>query len=319
MVKADLLGYGAIGFQKFWLEKQKYTGQDYLLKEFSDHCFKIGLDILAVPSEDDKINPGYPEDRFGFLSGQIDVLNDSGEYLARMLGNNAIRVENVEGRRYFILNGQVVHVKENGRDNPIKHLVIGSNSVPQGMPLMEIAQYCQEKRFPQFLMDVADEAKYDPNLKIFRKVAGLCDGVVVHSATHSINPTFGKIGGLISRLPKIGKLGEFAERYSRETNSFAEGFAKEIGMQGIAVSRAHNIDSIGAASIEFANGFNNALQNGGDDKVLLKTIKSFIRNGSFEVNPGYDSALKTFDYALNLARFGGAPDRFKNERSSYNT
>lgn len=67
MLKADFRAFGAIGFQKMWLKRQGLEGQETLLYNIIESCARSGINVIGINTEDDRVYPAYPEDRFGFL------------------------------------------------------------------------------------------------------------------------------------------------------------------------------------------------------------------------------------------------------------
>ena len=57
IIRTDLHMHGPIGFQPYWLKKQRYAGKN-LLKLISDEAFRKRITITAITSQADEIFPG---------------------------------------------------------------------------------------------------------------------------------------------------------------------------------------------------------------------------------------------------------------------
>lgn len=297
LVKSDFRTFGPIGFQKFWLEKQGYMPQESLLERFIKQGFNKNLSVVAVTIEDDKITIGMPEDRFGLLRSQIKDRNIEG-YEIRCIGDNLIIVISNSSVLYLI-NGQTVHTKEDGR--LVKHLVVGANDIPQNISLRDTIDFCKEQGYLQFLMNVGQA---DSELmEIYHEVAKDCDGIVIHDASYVL-PSF------LRNFPKVGK-------YNRGANKKAGKFAIEHKKLGIGISSAHRIEDIGRATFDFFSDKINPDIRYSSEKAFLRDLKSDITNGGIN-RLNYENPLTWMGWVYQLSKYGGVPDRFKGERSSYN-
>ena len=306
MIKADFLAYGPIGFQKMWLAKQGYEPQESLFNRIVEQCFKKELDLCAIVTEDDKIKPGFPEDRFGFLK---NLAAGTRKYSVSEIGNSALKVSNAIGNQVILIDGQVVHAKENGK--LVKHLVLGSNGIQQGMSLKETVQYCESKGLPQFLMDVYESSENRLSISLFKEAAKRCDGVIGHSSTNCIDPGFAEFLKLVPGARKLAK-------YTSYANERDDVFSVTVNKPTISVSRAHYIESIGNSYTEIPNSYAQAILKSNSNISLLDSIREAIGSWSCKQHKEFENPMRLAKYAAQLHLFGTKPDRFKDEKSSYN-
>lgn len=306
---ADLRAFGTIGFQQFWLNRQ-YPGmsQDSLLDKIAHHCHETGLDIIAITTEDDKLihsprNP-YPEDRFGMLSYFAKLNGVSRGYQIDILGENSMRVKR-NSKAVYIINSQTVHTREDNNPNTpmVPHQVLFSNQVPQNRPLKETARYCELNGLPQFLMRIP--LGPSASTAVETAVTTRHCGVIAHEALNVLPSA----ASVLSPLPAIGALA----KYNRGANKIAEQFARVYHLPSIAVSSAHNIENIGIARTRIEYEWPARIAS---EEDLKKIIVEGIRRP--EMIKGYESLGSWFSWINDLRKHGGDPDRFKEERSSYN-
>lgn len=194
------------------------------------------------------------------------------------------------GQELMIVNTQTVHPVERG--TTLKHLVLGANNVPNGMPLQDTINYCYSLNLPNFFMPGGIPFKELESL--WTGLKERCTGVLGHQSQYII-PNF------LSGLSAIGK-------YARKTNQFAENFAFRNDMPCLSVSSAHRMQDIGN-SFTCMN-WEGSLMNFDVERIHF-TIPQFQKKGR-------ESFLTWASWILALQRYGGRPNRFIGEKSSYN-
>lgn len=319
LIKADFRAFGAIGFQRLWCEqKQRICRQEQLLTKIIEQCIESDIHVLGINTEDDRVSRGFPEDRFGFLAEQAEIFT-SARYRIRQLRDDSMVISHRENGKLLILNTQTAHPYEN--EKMLRHLVIGSNKVPNGLSLKDTINYCADRGLPNFLMH-GGELSEEERLNLWNSVVansllmnGLT-GVIGHEAQYCW-PKF------LSGMPVIGK-------YNRGQNERTQQFAKIHRLPCVAVSSSHTLEDIGRASILFRNpiittideiqGTEADIFDCGETK-LFETLQLMFKKISFMNNAienNYESTSTWLSWALKLRRYGGKPDRFVGEKSSYN-
>jgi len=152
-IKADLRVFGAVGLQDFWLRKhnalsqRRYNSPYCFFQNLLSECMDKEISICGLTTEDDRVYPGLPEDRFGYLKMEIPKLKRTGLKVDETLGEDVLSFTR-NGRPIYIINSQTVHPFE-GLD--VKQQVIGTNKIKNGLKIGEIISYCDQNgliRFP---------------------------------------------------------------------------------------------------------------------------------------------------------------------------
>ncbi len=270
LLNIDLHNHGPIGYQPYWLKAQGYEGKN-LLQLIADTCFEKNMQVCAVTSEthetDDKgkIVINSIHDRFGYLANQIRKLS---KYYSAYREGALIHVRK-ESQEVILVNGQTVIVQES--DKRLDHLVIGSNQVPNFMPLEDTLKYGQDNELIQIAEHPFCTAHYGIGQDALETNLNYFDAIEGHNAQMTL-PRF------MSALPILGK-------YTKRTNDQTKAFATRYNKPYIATSDAHRIEDTGVACIT-ADATDIDITSG---EKLLETLKQTIRKGNFVTQEGYES------------------------------
>lgn len=295
VVEIDLQAYGFIGFQECWLSRQG-SSQRNLIADIVQGMMWRNIEIAGITTEDDRVAPGMPEDRLGFLRSLVVAAGGRTPYLTQELGEQVLSIER-EGKKLYLINAQLVHALDS-QGTLVKHLVVGTNRVPNGMPLGQTIDYCNDEGLMHFLMPNSHYPQFVQ--KLGAQYTHACTGLVGCRASERFPSWYQK-------LPVIGK--------HTEANARAlETWCDETGRPGVAVSGAHTPLEIGRASITLPR----SLIDTTSEQHILQSIKHGIETKQHEVWHGHESLGEWLSWALPLKRFGGNPHRFANEPSSYN-
>lgn len=317
--RADLGAFGLIGFQNAWLRRQNISPKRSVLRKILEECRTNSIHLAAINTEDDKINfdseNPYPEDRFGFLKGedQIEYAEDDElgmTYSISLFGNSFLRAdfspgyyEDVGKTTIFLANSQRVHVRDGGRD--LKHLVIGANDIEQGRSLRETVDECNSRGLPHFIMYGDNGLEKNEREILFDSVVKDSTGVVGHNASSCL-----PFSGIFSKVPGLAK-------HCRKTNYEAQEFANFGNAPFISISGAHRIEDIGLnASIPIYD-----LARCRTEEDFFKSIKESIGEKEYlesRRKMEYHNPIVEANLHFKLQKYGGKPDRFAGERSSWN-
>ncbi len=301
----DLRSFGAIGFQDatngLWLGKQGYRPQNGLLKLLADNCINRGIDITAITSEDDKIIPGYPEDRFDFLSNQYLPKG----YTSKRIDDTLLRVQNGKGEVYFV-NSETLHARQESSWGGLKLHVVGRNKLPKEIPLFDSLKYAQKEGLLTFFSGVTSSQRAEELTKLHKRDY---TGIIEHDANNTF-PWWVKF------IPKVGKK---LENHTRLKNREAHFEVCHLNKPGIAVSSSHYIHQMGRAGI-----YCNA------EEIDLTSGPKFLRSLRIALEmPGisfdrefqkreYHPAQEILKFMRLLQKYGQDAQRFKGTLSSYN-
>src|SRR3989344_1114250 len=111
IIRTDLHMHGPIGFQSYWLKKQRYAGKN-LLKLISDEAFRKRITITAITSQAYEIFPESVHDRFHCLK-ECEAKTIPEGYEVNSIGKNILVVKKGD-EIVYIVNGQTIMPKENG-------------------------------------------------------------------------------------------------------------------------------------------------------------------------------------------------------------
>ncbi len=273
IIQADLRMYGPIGFQRYWLRVQGYENKN-LLKLIADTCFHKELDICAITSEEFDIPKDSVHDRFNYLVNESRFLPNS--YKADKLDNIALIIEK-ENKKTIILNSQAVIVDENGER--LRHIVIGSNQLPNKKSLEYILKYCQDKELIQIASN--PYTQFGMGERRLEKYLDYYDAIEAHNSQFIIPEN-------LEFIPIIGK-------YNKKFNRVAKDLAIKNKKPYIAVSDAHRIEDLGISYIYFNKKL--SLSNG---KIFINDLKNIIRNNEFEKMKRYEPILGLADWYLTF-------------------
>ncbi|MFH1802429.1 MAG: PHP-associated domain-containing protein [archaeon] len=290
-IQADLHMHGPIGFEPYWMKAQGYEGKNPL-KLMTDACLERGVTICAVTSESDQVDTSGVilrntiHDRLGFLANNHIATLPLG-YQGDRFGDNSLVVAHGNDVIYFI-NGQTVNAFDQGRQ--VDHLVIGSNTVPNGRSLDDTISYCSDYGLSQGLEHPDVKAHFGVGLDRARELADRVDFIEGHNAQM-------RWPAWMRKMPKIGA-------FTRYSNEAAQALAQELSIPWIATSDAHRIRDAGIAHIIL----NPQTRSFKDEDSLLSTLRDSVRIGAFETHQGYESVVGwlnwvgKFQYALIFAK-----------------
>ncbi len=266
-IKVDLHMHGPIGFQRYWLEKQGYKGKN-ILNEIADSCFRKGVGLTAITSEEDEIPRGTIHDRFNWLKNNYvcDIKNKGYDF--KELGEN-IGVITREQNKLYLVNAQTVRTDYNGKN--IGLVIIGKNDIENHRNFEEVVDELSKRE------DILFGAGYE----LFKYK--LIDEVV-----NKIN----YIEGFNSQMPPW-KNWQFQK------------YADEKKKPWIAVSDAHRIEDAGISYVKlFANNLNFSSEK---DLIssLKQNIKSnnFIRGCKYEKISDWINWVSKFRKGLNTKEY----------------
>ena len=282
IIRADLHMHGPIGFQPYWLKKQRYAGKN-LLKLILDESYRKRITISAITSQADEISRGSVHDRFYCLK-ECEAKTIPKDYEVDSIGKNILVVEKGDNRVY-IVNGQTVMPKENG--NRYDLLVVGSNQVPNDMPFRDTLNYCSDNG----LISIAEhpyvethrgmgQALLERHIEKFDAIEGHNSQAIFKNWTTKI-PV---IGGLLSKAGKNLNL---------KAKIFAIGNEKPY----IATSDAHRIEDLGISYIEWIDNIKNT-----SEEKFIQDLRARIKSGDFGNMERYESTLSWFKWVLTFQR-----------------
>lgn len=292
---ADLRVFGAIGFQNLWLRRQKYEqGEKSLIERLTDRAIDKGVDVIGLTSEDDKMLPGYPEDRFGYVKDRIPL-----GYDAKETEKGVLRIEKKGNIGVLcIVNSETRHPNsELGQDwKGLKLHVVGGNLLPKHLDLEDAIKDANDRGYMTFLMGVSNFEAQD----LADKFIDECTGSIGHDANNTFRLW----------MTKIPKIGNVLAPYSRAKNESAIDYTTEREKPAIAVSSAHWMHEIGNAGIK--------LEIPEGQEFRLVSLKDAITKGQFYLKEGHNNPLDVLRFGYLLRKHGSAPDRFAGTESSYN-
>lgn len=230
-IKADLHAHGPIGFQDYFLRVQGYEGKN-LLKLIVDRCIEKEIVVCAITSEAFRIDRGSLDDRFGYLAREAKNLGK--DYYVERKGDIFLKVFKGSEKAIYIVNSQTV-VAYIG-DKRVDHLVIGSNQVPNSIPLEQAIRFCKDNCLLHGSEHPFLEEHFGVGEEILIKHLDDYDFIEGHNSQLIIP-------GLLEKFPVFGK-------YNKKRNKKAKEFAIKHKKPAIAVSDAHRIEDIGVSYIE---------------------------------------------------------------------
>jgi len=270
-MKADLHYHGMIGMHEPWLSMQGYEAKN-LMGLVYDAAMEKEVDVIAIISErGEDIIKGSEHDRFNYLFREAERLPKH-YFRFKKLGDKDIAFifeKDSKNRQLIVLNGQTVAVNEGGKR--YDHLVIGSNQVPNGKPLLETLEYCKENRLIQILEHPFYESHFGLGERLAEEYLKYYDAVEGHNSQMTW-PEW------LSWVPMVGKA-------NKGVNTRAKKFAWKHSLPWIADSDGHRIKDVGISNIEFSE---SRLDVSNEEK-LLASLKRLIRQDNFENNPGYQT------------------------------
>jgi len=266
-MKADLHMHGLLSFHPYWLKAQGCEGKN-LLKEIADSCFDKGLDFCAITSAVDQVPKEIFYDRLGRLTSYIKALPR--EYNAGKLGENALIVEK-HGKVVYLINGQTVECSEKGK--PIEHLVVGSNQVPDFMPLADTLKWGKDNGLIQIAEHPLCEFEGSVGMRLLKKHIGKYDAIEGHNSELIFSPP-------LSWLPVF-------KSFSRKSNKKVQKLAENYGKPWVAVSDAHTIKHAGLSHIE-----SDRVISAYNDETIIEGLKETIVSGDFNNICNYEPFLE---------------------------
>ncbi len=302
----DLRSFATIGFQDapngLWLGKQGYGHQERLLQKIIDTSIQNKAKITAITTEDDKILPGYPEDRFGFLANQLKNLPSG--YKGEKIDDALMALQSGQEVVYLV-NSETLHAPPNDNWGGIKVQIIGRNMLPKSFSLPELLNYCREQGLPTLLCNAGANCG---SLIVAEMHAEQSSAIVTHDA-NNVFPEF------IKYIPILGKS---LSKYTRSTNtragSLVEKLKSKLNTTDVAVSSSHYLHQMGQAGI-YVEEKDLSFENSGK---FLDSLKRIFTAHKFENKKGYNSARDVLKFGYLLGKHGFAPDRFEGTLSSYN-
>jgi hypothetical protein len=236
-LRIDLTAHGPIGFQPYWLRIQGYGGRN-LLEQFADACIRGGIDICAVVSQAENMSEPY-QDRFDMLVQSMKSI--SPRYHVEKPSPNLLVVD-VPGQGpdspVYLVNAQSVVVQE-ADGTKLSHLVVGTNKIPNLLPLEETIARCEAENCIQ----IAEHPFKRGNPSgigrdLFMKHKGTYDAI-------DLDPQLAFYTWMGS-LPSIGPT---LADYTRGINDKARELALDTRKPLIAGSNAHRFEDIGLSYI----------------------------------------------------------------------
>src|SRR3989344_5081906 len=209
--RADLHMHGPIGFQPYWLKKQKYAGKN-LLQLIADECFKKGITISAITCQNNIKGKGSVEDRLYCLKEYEAPLLPKG-YTAEPLGKNILVVEK-ENKKVYLVSGQTVMPREDGKDFDL--LMIGSNSIPDRLSFSNTLSYGEVHGLIQIAEHPFVETHRGMGKERLERYIDKFDAIEGHNAQTAF-PSW------VTKLPVIGSA---LSRAGRELNEKAKEIAR---------------------------------------------------------------------------------------------
>ncbi len=270
-MKADLHFHGPIGFQPHWLKVQGYFGKDEnVLRKIADRCFEREIDICAITSEETEIPRGSIHDRFGYMIKTWGKATKAAGYGVDLLGKNVLvltRKRFTEQDKLYLVNGQTVIIGEKGKR--LDHLVVGSNSVPNDMGLLDTLMYCDYNGLIQIAEHPFALSHFGMGEKVLETHLGYYDAVEGHNSQLCL-PAF------MSGLPVVGN-------YTRTQNRKAKDFAAVHNKPYVATSDGHRVDDVGISYINTLNQINDA-----SEEQFIGGLKRAIKDKRFTVHEEYE-------------------------------
>lgn len=312
IVRADLRSFYAIGFQNsktngLWLGKQGID-PSLLLKWFIDTCMDKNISLVAITTEDSRVNKYSPEDRFGFLLKSPMPHPHGLEYVFNQIDDNLLHVRRkIDENALLMLNSETIHSPEGYYSwGGLKLHVLGQNRLEKFPRIEDNISYCEDEGLLTFLGGITKEML---NGAVVDIVAPRVFGIITHDA----NNTY---GNLVKCLPLFGKA-LLSKR--RSSNKAAKEVASYHDKPGIAVSSAHWPDEIGRAHTAFPSTYID-LNNPHSTQRLLNRISNALLSDSCTYSEGFHNPIRVAYTGYLLKKFGGKEDRFAGDpRSSYNS
>lgn len=269
--RADLHSHGLLGFSEKCLAIQKYGGKN-ILQLIGDSCFNKGIDICAITSINVEIPKGSIYDRFGCLINYISSLPK--EYDAEVMWENIIALRK-QNQLLYILNGQEVEVKENGKI--VHHLVVGTNQVPSFMPIYDTISYGKDKGLIQISDHPFSLSHWGIGKKLLEKYLNKYDAIEGFNSQMAL-PSF------LCCIPYI-------KDFTKQINAKAIKFAENNNCPWIATSDSHRIEDIGISYIEFENNINDK-----NEETILDSLKSIVCSGDFTNHCNYENLFSWINW-----------------------
>ena len=290
--RADLHMHGPIGFQPYWLRKQGYAGKN-LLQLIADECFRKGITICAITSQEKEIPKNSVHDRLGCLKNHEAQYLPQG-YQTDSLGENILVVEKGSNRVYLV-NGQTVMPEENGKKYDL--LVVGSNQIPNAMSFNDTLNYGKDHG----LIQIAEhpyiethrgigEELLEEHIKDFDAIEGHNSQAIFSSWT--------------TRLPVVGGL---LSRAGKEMNEKARQIACRYNKPWIATSDAHRIEDLGISHIQWESEIDDS-----NETRFFGNLKTRIHTGAFKPIINYEKMLAWFSWISTFQK-GIRSGRIKDE------
>ncbi|MEK6928498.1 MAG: PHP-associated domain-containing protein [Nanoarchaeota archaeon] len=280
--RADLHMHGSIGFQPYWLKKQRYAGKN-LLQLIADECFAKGITISAITCQGNTEGKGSVEDRLYCLRKHEAPLLPR-EYKVDSLGENVLVVEKGNSHVY-IVSGQTVVPKEDGKDFDL--LVVGANNVPDKLSFSDTLSYCSDNGLIQIAEHPFLETHQGMGKERLEKYIHRFDAIEGHNAQAIFR-------SLATHLPVVGSM---LSRAGRELNEKAKASAKEYGKPYVANSDAHCIEDLGIAYNQWGGEMDAK-----SEYQFLKNLKDCIRSGQFIVHEGYEPIISWLKWVSTFQR-----------------
>ncbi|MEK6825912.1 MAG: PHP-associated domain-containing protein [Nanoarchaeota archaeon] len=307
-IYADLRAFFTIGFQDapngLWLGKHRMS-RDQLPRFFYDTCMAKNIGLVALTSEDDKMLPHSPEDRFGHLTVASRSLLS--EYTLDLLDGGLLRVQRKRDNRILlVLNSETVHAPQGINWQGLKLQVLGANRLTKNYSNIKdsIMNY-NDQGLLTFLTGITAAPIEASVLDIPAKEAY---GVITHDANNAF----------YSWMRHVPKLGSAIGKYTTASNTAAENIAMDFDKPGIAVSSAHFPHEMGRAGIFIPQTYLD-LQNVRGSSCLLSCIRHTLDDRAHECVRRYNRPEDVLRFGYLLAKYGQGEDRFEgDEASSYN-
>lgn len=281
-IKADLHMHGPIEFQPYWLRVQGYAGKN-LLQLLTDKCISRGIGICAVTSQADEITPRSVHDRFWCLKEQEALLLDA-NYKHDSIGENIFVVEKMNERVYFV-NGQTVMPIEDGKKFDI--LVVGSNKIPNGMPIKDTLNYGEDNGLIRIAEHPFVETHRGMGEKLLEKYVDDFDAIEGHNSQ------------MIFRYftTKVPFFGKSFSHFGRELNFEAKVFALGHDKASVATSDAHRIQDAGLSYIEWQGKICDS-----NEEKFMKDLRNRIASGGFYTMERYESFLSWINWVIKFQK-----------------
>jgi len=292
-MKTDLHYHGPIGFQDYWLRIQGYKGKN-LLEEIARNCFRREIEVCAIVSDEDEIPLHSIHDRFNWLrNNYADSL--SSEYVFDILGKNVgIITRGEDDKKIYLVNGQTVRTREKEvydvdgltKRGFVDYLVIGTNQIPNHMPLEETVKLVYETGN---LIGISEHAFCTEHGGMGRERLERLLPYIHAIEGHNSQLIF----NLLIFLPKVG---QELSKYQRKLNNLAQQFAEKHNKPWIANSDGHRIEDVGISYNEISE---QLLDNSSEER-FLESFKNIITTKNFTQHCAYESIFGWFDWVSKL-------------------